>query len=394
MLPTRLRGPARSGRPGRGAGRAGPVLPGHQHGRAQRGASAPGHGGRCGRGDRTGRAGHRRRRALHPQRATPHPRHRPPHRPVGTGDHHPHRPPRPAPVGRTDLPLRHPGPTPRPHGPRRRLPLARMPLPPRRRPPHHRLGPRRAHRPDQHAAVLPRPPPQGPPGPLPGRPRPRHRSRRDPPTRRHPRDAPEIHPQDAPPPSTSPTTPCPQEKPAPASTSTTSSRTWPTETAEMTVTIGRREDRRRRSARGRLPSGDRRARGSSSGSTTRRWARPSRGTSTTTPSSGAPTGPGTCSGSPMPNRWRRSTSGTWPTPALPTCTGRGPSSRSRYREPGLGESALWAPHVIGHDGRWWMFVCGGGPAPTEFRIHLAVSEDLVTWERHREPSAGRRVRGP
>src|SRR3954465_11603074 len=41
--------------------------------------------------------------------------------------------------------------------------------------------------------------------------------------------------------------------------------------------------------------------------------------------------------------------------------------------PAWGESVLWAPHVIGHDGRWWMFVCGGGPAPTEFRIHLAVS---------------------
>ncbi len=51
-------------------------------------------------------------------------------------------------------------------------------------------------------------------------------------------------------------------------------------------------------------------------------------------------------------------------------------------DPAWGESVLWAPHVIGHDGRWWMFVCGGGPAPTEFRIHLAVSDDLVTWERH------------
>ena len=51
-------------------------------------------------------------------------------------------------------------------------------------------------------------------------------------------------------------------------------------------------------------------------------------------------------------------------------------------DPSAGESVLWAPHVIGHDGRWWMFVCGGGPAPTEFRIHLAVSDDLVTWSRH------------
>ncbi len=31
-----------------------------------------------------------------------------------------------------------------------------------------------------------------------------------------------------------------------------------------------------------------------------------------------------------------------------------------------------------------MFVCGGGPAPTQFRIHLAVSDDLRTWLRHPE----------
>ena len=46
------------------------------------------------------------------------------------------------------------------------------------------------------------------------------------------------------------------------------------------------------------------------------------------------------------------------------------------------ESVLWAPHVIAHDDRDWMFVCAGGPAPTEFRIHLAVSDDLASWERH------------
>jgi beta-xylosidase len=29
-----------------------------------------------------------------------------------------------------------------------------------------------------------------------------------------------------------------------------------------------------------------------------------------------------------------------------------------------------------------MFVCGGGPSPEEYRIHLAVSDDGTRWERH------------
>ena len=50
----------------------------------------------------------------------------------------------------------------------------------------------------------------------------------------------------------------------------------------------------------------------------------------------------------------------------------------------LQESVLWAPHVLSHDGRYWMFVCGGGPGPTEFRIQLATSDDCVRWTRHPE----------
>jgi beta-fructofuranosidase len=49
-----------------------------------------------------------------------------------------------------------------------------------------------------------------------------------------------------------------------------------------------------------------------------------------------------------------------------------------------GETVLWAPHVVDHDGRYWLFVCAGGPAKDEYRIHLAVSDDCVTWERHAE----------
>jgi sucrose-6-phosphate hydrolase SacC (GH32 family) len=45
------------------------------------------------------------------------------------------------------------------------------------------------------------------------------------------------------------------------------------------------------------------------------------------------------------------------------------------------ESVLWAPHVIEHDGRYWMFVCGGGPNHLEYRIVLATSTDCFHWTR-------------
>ena len=46
------------------------------------------------------------------------------------------------------------------------------------------------------------------------------------------------------------------------------------------------------------------------------------------------------------------------------------------------ETLLWAPHVIVHDDRYWMFVCAGGADMTAYRIHLATSDDAVTWTRH------------
>ena len=51
-------------------------------------------------------------------------------------------------------------------------------------------------------------------------------------------------------------------------------------------------------------------------------------------------------------------------------------------EPALGESLLWAPHVITHDDRYWMFVCAGGADMSAYRIHLATSDDAITWTRH------------
>lgn len=63
----------------------------------------------------------------------------------------------------------------------------------------------------------------------------------------------------------------------------------------------------------------------------------------------------------------------------------GPWTKQPYAlstEPDSGESHLWAPHVIEHDDRYWMFVCAGGPSETEYRIHLATSEDAASWTRH------------
>ena len=48
----------------------------------------------------------------------------------------------------------------------------------------------------------------------------------------------------------------------------------------------------------------------------------------------------------------------------------------------LGETHLWAPHIIEHDDRYWMFVCAGGASPEAYRIHLATSTDCWTWQRH------------
>ena len=47
-----------------------------------------------------------------------------------------------------------------------------------------------------------------------------------------------------------------------------------------------------------------------------------------------------------------------------------------------GERHLWAPHVVAHDGRWWMYYCAGGDAKEAYGLHLATSTDCWSWERH------------
>jgi len=48
------------------------------------------------------------------------------------------------------------------------------------------------------------------------------------------------------------------------------------------------------------------------------------------------------------------------------------------------EVHLWAPHVIFHEGMYYMFYCAGDKDHTKYKIHLAVSSDLKAWKRHRK----------
>jgi hypothetical protein len=46
-----------------------------------------------------------------------------------------------------------------------------------------------------------------------------------------------------------------------------------------------------------------------------------------------------------------------------------------------GEWLLWAPHVIRHDGLYYMFVCVGNNHGHQYKIHLLTSQDLWHWDR-------------
>ncbi len=49
------------------------------------------------------------------------------------------------------------------------------------------------------------------------------------------------------------------------------------------------------------------------------------------------------------------------------------------------EMHFWAPHVIEENGIYYMFYCAGGiDGHDKYRLHLATSKDLYTWERHPE----------
>lgn len=46
------------------------------------------------------------------------------------------------------------------------------------------------------------------------------------------------------------------------------------------------------------------------------------------------------------------------------------------------EEHLWAPHVVVHDGAYYMYYCAGDADHEKYKIHLATSKDLKTWTRH------------
>lgn len=48
------------------------------------------------------------------------------------------------------------------------------------------------------------------------------------------------------------------------------------------------------------------------------------------------------------------------------------------------EVHLWAPHVVYHDGLFYMFYAAGDPDHARYKIHLVTSKDLWTWGRHPE----------
>ncbi len=46
------------------------------------------------------------------------------------------------------------------------------------------------------------------------------------------------------------------------------------------------------------------------------------------------------------------------------------------------ETHVWAPHIITHENLYYMYYCAGGDDHSGYKIHLAVSEDLWSWQRH------------
>lgn len=63
---------------------------------------------------------------------------------------------------------------------------------------------------------------------------------------------------------------------------------------------------------------------------------------------------------------------------------RGPWTKQPFAltaSPAAGESHIWAPHVIHHNGLYYMYYAAGTPDHTAYRMHLATSTDLFTWTR-------------
>lgn len=52
-----------------------------------------------------------------------------------------------------------------------------------------------------------------------------------------------------------------------------------------------------------------------------------------------------------------------------------------HADSAFGETLVWAPHIIKHDGLYYMFYCAGGSTEV-YSLRVATSRDLFTWERH------------
>lgn len=48
----------------------------------------------------------------------------------------------------------------------------------------------------------------------------------------------------------------------------------------------------------------------------------------------------------------------------------------------LGETVLWAPHIIKKGDTYYMYYCGGDPDHRRYQINLATSKDLYEWSRY------------
>lgn len=46
------------------------------------------------------------------------------------------------------------------------------------------------------------------------------------------------------------------------------------------------------------------------------------------------------------------------------------------------EVLLWAPYVFLNEGTYYMFYCAGDPDHSKYKIHMATSKDLWSWQRH------------
>ena len=53
-----------------------------------------------------------------------------------------------------------------------------------------------------------------------------------------------------------------------------------------------------------------------------------------------------------------------------------------HADSSVGETHVWAPHIIKVEGQYYMYYCAGGADNQHYRIHLATSKDLWDWQRH------------